>query len=487
MGPTQSLSQRISTAATAATLILAGIAALAVVVLADPVGAWADLPRDIRLGVAAVGFLALATLAALLLGLGRSYRTLARLGSALRDHADGEPDPEALRITRESDATAAAWGRLLDDWIDARERADDDHAARQLDDAGRGPADRDGLLDAVAHGVVVIDPKLQITLVNGAACRLLVRSRERLLGAPLDKLLPDDGLTDLIRRVLASPDGRGGAAELTFNAGEEQESVFRATVRPVGRGGRRDALILFEDVTQQRTADRSRNLFVAQATHELRTPLTNIGLYLERAIDLDDAEVAARAECLNVMNQEVLRLGRVVEEVLSVSEIEAGSLQVRRDDVRVDELVRQIEAEFRPHAADKPVTLEIDLPPKCPVLQGDREKLSVALHNLVGNAVKYTPAGGTVRVSVTSDDAEVVVAVSDTGIGIAEHELPKVFEKFYRADDERLRDITGTGLGLALSREVVRLHGGDVTAESILNQGSTFTLRLPASTAAAAA
>ncbi|MEM6853154.1 MAG: PAS domain-containing protein, partial [Planctomycetota bacterium] len=283
MGPTQSLSQRISTTATATTLILAGVAGLAVVVLADPVGAWADLTRELRLGVAAVGLVGLIALGGLLLALGRGYRTLALLGSALRDHAAGEPDPEALRITRRDDATTKAWSRLLDDWIDARERAAEDETARQLDEAGRSPADRDGLLDAVAHGVVVVDPQLEITLVNGAACRLMVRSRERLLGAPVDKLLPDDGLTDLIRRVLASPDGRGGAAELTFNPGEEQESVFRATVRPVGRGGRRDALILFEDVTQQRTADRSRNLFVAQATHELRTPLTNIGLYLERA------------------------------------------------------------------------------------------------------------------------------------------------------------------------------------------------------------
>ncbi|MEO1237326.1 MAG: HAMP domain-containing sensor histidine kinase, partial [Planctomycetota bacterium] len=204
-----------------------------------------------------------------------------------------------------------------------------------------------------------------------------------------------------------------------------------------------------------------------------------IGLYVERAIDLDDHETADRARCLNVINQEVVRLGRVVEEVLSVSEIEAGSFSVRRDDVKLDELVRRIEGEYREQAQEKQLRIAFDLPPKLPTIQGDREKIAVALHNLVGNAIKYTPAGGEVRVELTETLTDLEFRVTDTGIGIDESELSKVFEKFYRADDQRLRDIGGSGLGLALAREVIRLHGGDITAESVLNQGSTFTLRLP--------
>jgi signal transduction histidine kinase len=141
--------------------------------------------------------------------------------------------------------------------------------------------------------------------------------------------------------------------------------------------------------------------------------------------------------------------------------------------------MESLEQEYRPQARSKQLSLGFQLPPKLPTFQGDRNKLGLALHNLIGNALKYTPPGGSVRVQVDYDDRELVVAVSDTGIGIPEADLPRVFDKFHRADDPRLAEIKGTGLGLALAREVIRLHGGDIDVESTLDQGSTFTLRLP--------
>jgi signal transduction histidine kinase len=170
--------------------------------------------------------------------------------------------------------------------------------------------------------------------------------------------------------------------------------------------------------------------------------------------------------------------------MLSVSEIEAGSLSLKNDDVRIAELMADLESDFRGPAQEKGLRLVFELPPKLPVLQGDRDKIMLALHNLIGNAVKYTLEGQVV-VSVHHAGGQLVVEVRDTGIGIAEIDQAKLFEKFYRAPDPRVAKIVGSGLGLALAREVARRHGGDITVQSQPEKGSAFTLTLPAPAEAA--
>jgi len=238
-------------------------------------------------------------------------------------------------------------------------------------------------------------------------------------------------------------------------------------------------MIVVEDITQQRVAEKARNAFLAQATHELRTPLTNIRMYAEMALEEGKDDPTVQAECLNVINQETFRLNRVVEDILCVSEIEAGTLTLKEDDVRMDELLSALEVGYAAQAQEKQIELVFDLPPKLPVLRGDKDKVAVALHNLVGNALKYTPASGKVRVTVATDDGRLVVEVSDTGIGIGPEDFERIFERFYRADDQRVTDATGSGLGLAIARDVIRLHGGDITVESEPDKGSTFTMVLP--------
>ena len=168
-----------------------------------------------------------------------------------------------------------------------------------------------------------------------------------------------------------------------------------------------------------------------------------------------------------------------------VSEIEAGSLRIKRDDVRLDVLFEDLRTEYQPQAAEKKITLVFNLPPKMPVINGDRDKILLAMHNLVGNALKYTPAGGNVTIDVATDPKQLTFAVRDSGIGIGSEDAERIFERFYRAKDPRVEKITGSGLGLTLAREVVRLHGGEVTVDSELNKGSTFTITLPVTAEAA--
>ena len=154
-------------------------------------------------------------------------------------------------------------------------------------------------------------------------------------------------------------------------------------------------------------------------------------------------------------------------------------MQIARDDVRFDKLLNDIKEEYEAQAAEKDLKLEFNIPPKLPTLQADRSKLIVAVQNLVANALKYTSDGGRISISVEVHDEELLLEVADTGIGIAPEDQMRIFEKFYRAADKRISGITGSGLGLALAREIVRLHGGDIEIESQLDQGSTFTITLP--------
>ncbi|MCM2373601.1 sensor histidine kinase [Aporhodopirellula aestuarii] len=233
------------------------------------------------------------------------------------------------------------------------------------------------------------------------------------------------------------------------------------------------------DITQQKMAENARDQFVDNATHELRTPLTNIKACAETLQLEDDVDVELQKQYLNTINNEATRLGRFVDEFLNISRMEAGSLAVTRSNVHVDRLLSEAIAKVKPQMTMKQIDFQVSLPPKLPELKLDKDKIAAALVNLLGNAAKYTPTGGRVTLHVEMSGDTIRIHVEDTGIGIALNELPKVFEKFFRSDDERVRDESGTGLGLAFAQEVIRLHGGKITARSELDHGSRFTINLP--------
>jgi two-component system phosphate regulon sensor histidine kinase PhoR len=233
------------------------------------------------------------------------------------------------------------------------------------------------------------------------------------------------------------------------------------------------------DVTQQRLADRMRDEFLDCATHELRTPLANIKAYAETLALNEMMDVEQQKEFCNTINSEATRLARLIDDLLDLSSMEVGSLSIKRQNVEVDRLLHEVVDKVRPLMEQKHITFETALPAKLPELRLDKDKIATTLVNLLGNAAKYTPDGGRVALKVKTADGLLQIDVEDTGVGIAAEELPRVFEKFFRSADPRVQQESGTGLGLPLAREVVRLHGGDVTGSSRLNQGSTFTVTLP--------
>ncbi len=239
---------------------------------------------------------------------------------------------------------------------------------------------------------------------------------------------------------------------------------------------------MIRDNTQQRLSEEMRNEFVSTATHELRTPLANIKAYAETlAMDMD-LDIEKQKGFFNIINGEATRLARFIDELLDVSQMECGSMGVVRHETDIERLLQEVLENVQPQARQKQLTLESVLPPKLPKIHADKDKLAAAMVNLLGNAVKYTPNGGRVRLKVEQDKQHLHLHVEDNGIGIHPDELSRVGEKFFRCHDQRIQDIPGSGLGVAFAQEVARLHGGKLSLRSQLNEGSQFTLSLPAET-----
>lgn len=224
--------------------------------------------------------------------------------------------------------------------------------------------------------------------------------------------------------------------------------------------------------------DQSRSQFVQNASHELKTPLATMKILLENLIYQPDMPAELRAEFMQDMNHEIDRLSGIITDLLTLTQMDEKSAALRMDSVNLSALC---EDTLHAHqvAADKAkLTLQGDIESEV-FLQGDESKLSQVVYNLIDNAVKYTPAGGLVAVTLTADSREAVLTVRDNGIGIPEQDVAHIFDRFYRVDKARSRATGGTGLGLSIVRQMVQLHGGEITVTSAANEGSVFTVTLP--------
>ena len=425
-------------------------------------------------GAALIGGLGLVGIMLLYRKMRSRLEVLSVIRGALRDAGDQACELSALTVNPKWGPEAAGWNRLIAEREVQQQQAIEGELNKL--NARNDGGTLESACDGLSTGMLMADGRGRVVYLNGAASASLALDYDNTIGRPLAELIGNEQLRHNVEQVLSGNGPGRLTQEITAGQGASVNTI-RVTIRRLsGTGG---LVLTSDDITQQRIAEASRHDFVSRATHELRTPLTNIRLYVETAQEDGENDKELRGECLNVISRESQRLERLVSEMLSVSEIEAGSMTLRRDDVRLDQLFKSLEKDYYANAKAKDIDLHFDLPPKLPAVQGDRDKLSIVLQNLMGNAIKYTPNGGKVNVSVDLSSTELNVEVRDTGIGISEEDLPRVFEKFYRANDPRLGEITGSGLGLALAHEIVRLHGGELTAESVLNEGSTFRLVLP--------
>jgi signal transduction histidine kinase len=440
---------------------LSGVGIIAVFAMVGVLGIYTLLRRKLR-------------------GLGAVRDSLLAVGS----FEDKELPRSGFRVSDSLGKEAVYWNKLLDERDALVSALAVEKAAERSRSDGGGGGEFASAFDALWMGLVILDSTGVIRSLNGAAAAVLKKPKPEIVGRPFASVVPDPQLSEMIMAVASGKTRQRASVEVVLDGDRPgaDKTVLRYTVRPLRRDDSVSAILVIEDVTQQRIADESRNSFVAQATHELRTPLTNMRLYLDQLVEEGDSDPVVKARSINVLSSETRRLERIVGDMLSVAEIEAGSFNLHTDDVRVETMLEELRQDFLAQAKEKEIILAFDLPPKLPVISGDRDKIMLAVSNLIGNALKYTAANGQVTVKVEESAGALYIHVADTGIGVKDEEQELIFEKFYRSKDRRIASVAGSGIGLSLARQIVRLHGGEISVKSTLDKGSTFSLRLPART-----
>jgi two-component system phosphate regulon sensor histidine kinase PhoR len=390
----------------------------------------------------------------------------------------------------EHDASQLAAGRLdlrvrSEGPIEARRLADGlNSMARdlreRLESMRRARIEIETILSSMQEGVVAVDARERVVLMNQAAAKLLGLRAPLEAGASLWEHLRYPELERGLRAVL------GGQASWHGDAASPAQDgrTIGLSVARVGHhdGGDRPlagAVALLSDVTAIRRLEQVRIDFVANVSHELRTPLAAVMGALETLAD-PDPEPATRARFLDIGNRNAARLQAIVSDLLDLSSIEAEGDRMPLEPVRADAPLRTAAGALAGAAEAKGVRLELPGPSARPAwVRGNAQRLDQVFTNLLENAIKYTPTGGRVVARVNSTASEVVIEVEDSGMGIPASALPRIFERFYRVDRSRSRDMGGTGLGLAIVKHVVRAHGGTVSVKSEEGQGSTFVVALP--------
>jgi signal transduction histidine kinase len=237
-------------------------------------------------------------------------------------------------------------------------------------------------------------------------------------------------------------------------------------------------VMVLRDVSQQREIDRMKSDFISSVSHELRTPLTSIKAYAETMLDDPNIPQPTRQEFLQIINEESDRLTSLINGILDISKIETGTIEIIRKPINTTSVTKRAAESLEHVAGKKKIRLQTDIAENLPELIGDENKLYSMITNLVNNAIKFTPENGTVSVSAHLVNNELVVKVSDSGMGIPKDDLNKIFGRFYRVHRPG-KQIPGTGLGLAIVKEIAMRHDGRIDVESQVEKGSTFTVYLP--------
>ncbi len=330
------------------------------------------------------------------------------------------------------------------------------------------------IFSAMHDALLVVDSNRHLILVNETFRRLFALP-EISEGAPLREIVRDATLDRVINDAL----DRGGPVriELTLD-GSKIELDAVATRNNAGEIT--GALVLFHDITELKKIDQVRRDFVANVSHELRTPLSILRGYIETLLDSPETSRAELSRILKVMERHSKRLDLLVDDLLTLAQLESGNPNLQLGDIAVSSFFRELIRDWEKKLATKQLNAVVDLPSDLPAIRADRARLQEALYNLLDNAVKYSREHGEIRLIARQRDQEIVLSVSDDGVGIAEDELPRIFERFYRVDKARSHDsVRGTGLGLAIVKHIAQLHGGRVEAESELENGTTIRVVLP--------
>ncbi len=337
------------------------------------------------------------------------------------------------------------------------------------------------ILNSLDFGILLIDPKDSLFFINTFFLNLLNKERDPLMNQTAFEVLGHADLNTFIRQLSLMEQGHlNSQIEITF-PDTRPDQAFLVSTRLLTDHNNNifGRVVQLTDISREKATKKSQKDFINHIAHELRTPLTNIKAYNEMIMDGEIEDQEMQKEFFNTINDETNRLSELIKSILELAETQMGQIMARKETVKTQWLVHASMDAVEAMALEKGITLTTHLPDNPPNITGDKEMLKAALINVLGNAVKYTPEGGSVAFSLLETVDSVCFAVEDTGFGIDEKDLPHVFEKFYRSENDQVTTRTGSGLGLAITAEIVKSHGGTIEVSSELTKGSKFTMTMP--------
>jgi two-component system, OmpR family, phosphate regulon sensor histidine kinase PhoR len=334
------------------------------------------------------------------------------------------------------------------------------------------------ILRAMEDGLLVVDARSNVALVNPTFEKLF-ELRDPAVGAPLVEAVRHPTLDQLVTETLHS--GEAMRKELSLSDSRtHNERHIEVNAVPIKRADQvTGAVVLFHDITELKRLDQIRRDFVANVSHELRTPLSILRGYIETLLDEPDTSPEELTRILSIMERHSKRLRQLVDDILSLAQLESSHPNLELSVVSVEDLFNNVVRDWKEKLAAKNLKLTIDLPSETLSLCADGTRLEEVLHNLLDNAMKFSQENGQIQLRAARHGSDIVLSVADDGLGISKEHLSRIFERFYRADKARSRELRGTGLGLAIVKHIAQLHGGRVEAESEPGKGTTIRVVLP--------
>lgn len=341
---------------------------------------------------------------------------------------------------------------------------------RQISERASG---QKAIISAMQNGLLVVDAQRRLALINPAFCDLFGVNEDS-LGSPLLESVRDPAVERIVGETLR--ERRPSQGHLLIGRHE-----FEMTSVPMGGDNGRitGAVVLFHDITELKRADEIRRDFVANVSHELRTPLSILRGYIETMLDDPKMKRSETARILEVMDQHSKRLGLLANDLLTLAQMESGKSTVEASDIDLLRFFNDLVRDWKKKFGAKKLKATVEVMDDCPAIYADEARLREVFDNLLDNAVKYSSEKGEIRLRAERRMNLTVLSVSDDGIGIGAEDLPRIFERFYRVDKARSRELGGTGLGLSIVKHIAQLHGGGVEAESELEKGATIRVLLP--------
>jgi two-component system, OmpR family, phosphate regulon sensor histidine kinase PhoR len=348
---------------------------------------------------------------------------------------------------------------------------------KQMETIRKSERRLNSVIESMESGLIMVDPTGKVSLANRAFERMFSMPAADLIGHSYKKLSYPYDLSALITECAES--GMRLRKEIHLYYPEERMLLAHLTPMWVEKNGV-GVVVVFHDLTAIRRLEQLRKDFVANVSHELKTPITSIRGFAETLLDGAMNDRKTCEEFLQIIHEESLRLQRLIRDLLDLSRIESKQVHLKTEEISVESLIHSAQKMVKDQVHMKGQTLTVDIPEPFSV-EVDPDRFRQILLNLLTNAIHYTPAGGNITVAARRRESDWQLIVKDSGIGIPEKDLPRIFERFYRVDKARARNSGGTGLGLAIVKHLVEVHQGEIQVESKVGQGTSFILTFPLS------